>query len=254
MIHKISFQNGRGLTLRGIVSVPQKYDTAVIFLHGFPSNHQGFTASRLLPMFSRTNYLFLLFSFSHSSPSDGKFEDKLMGKEVADIKSAIDFLQKNYHFKKLVLMGHSTGAIDAALYAPRDPRVDKVILSGGVSDLKHAVRYDFTDQQVYDFWNKGYITYNAPGKWYHHKKLKKAFYDEFFTLDIPAALKKYHKPILILHGEKDEAVPVKEAHELFALANQPKRLVIIRDADHRFSEPKHFRKAMVQIKKFIEKN
>ncbi len=254
----ISFRNGRGLTLRGFIHAPklktgEKYGTAIIFLHGFPSNCLVFSSTRMAKVLEKTNYLFLTFSFSHSPPSDGKFEDKLMSKEVEDIKYAIDFLQKNYSFKQLILSGISTGAIDASLYAWRDKRISKLILLGAESDTKHSVRYDFTDQQVHDFWTKGYITYNRPGHWVHGKRLKKAYYDEFFTLDIPRAIKKYKRPLLIIHGENDEAVPLKEAEELLKLANKPKRLVIIRGADHRFSKPEYFLKMLKVIGEFVRK-
>ncbi|MBI2665458.1 alpha/beta hydrolase, partial [Candidatus Woesearchaeota archaeon] len=177
----------------------------------------------------------------------------LMSKEVEDIQSAIDFLYQNYTFKALVLIGHSTGAIDASLYAHRDKRIGKLILMGAESDTKHSVCYDFTDVQVRDFCLKGYTTYKHPEHWYHRKQLKKAFYDEFFTLDIPKAIKKFKKPLLIVHGEKDEAIPLSDPEELFRTANTPKKLVIIRGADHRFTAPKYFKKLLFVIDTFIRK-
>lgn len=241
------------MTLRGFISVPQKYNAAIIFLHGFPSHCAGFSVSRYLKIIEKLPYLFLTFDFSHTDTSDGNFEDKLMSKEVEDIKYAIDFLEKDYPFQKLILLGHSTGAIDAALYAHRDKRISALILTGAVSHLKNAVHYDFTDEQVRDFWKKGHIIYDRPGKWVHGKKLKKAFYDEFFTLDIPKAIEKYKKPLLIIHGEKDESVPLKEAQELFMMANKPKKLVVIKDADHRFSKILHFRKVLNVVGEFVER-
>ncbi len=174
-----------------------------------------------------------------------------MSQEVKDIKAAIDFLAGNYQFKKLILIGHSTGAIDASLYAHKDQRIHKLILLGAESDTKHSAHYDFTDQQIHDFWTKGYIRYHAPGRWYHHKRLKKAFYDEFFTLDIPKAIKKYKRPLLIIHGEKDEAVPSQDAQELYKMANRPKRLMLVKGSDHRFSKVTHFLKVAKEIYRFV---
>jgi len=234
------------------MSVPRKFETAIVFLHGFPSHIHGFSSSRYLKVIQKLPYLFCTFDFSHTDTSDGTFEDKLMSKEVDDVKYAIDFLEKNHQFRQLILIGHSTGAIDAALYAHKDTRITKLILTGAVSDLQNAVHYDFADQQVHDFWTKGYIVYDRPGKWMHGKKLKKAFYDEFFTLDIPAAIKKYKKPLLIVHGEKD-SIPVSEPQALLTMANKPKKLVIIRGADHSFTQATQFRKLLIVIGKFVEK-
>ncbi len=249
----ISLKNHNHELLRGIIHLPKNYNpktgTAIIYLHGFPGSMFG-SAKRFLTPLAKLGFLCMRFEFSGTNTSAGKFENKLMSTEVKEIKLAINFLKKNYGVQKLILIGHSTGAIDAALYAHKDKRITKLILSGGVSDLKHAVRYDFTDLQVYQLWKQGYITYHRPKHWTHNKKLNKAFYDEFFTLNIPKALKQFHKPILILHGEQDQGVFVKEAHELYKIANKPKKLTIIKDADHSFTKPKHFAQALNAIYKF----
>ncbi|MFH0869667.1 MAG: alpha/beta fold hydrolase [archaeon] len=248
----VKFKNREGLVLRGFVHKPKRYDTAVIVLHGFPGSCNGHSAPPAARMLERAGFLALRFSFSGSPPSDGRFEDKLMSKEADDIKYAIDFLEKNYLFKRLVLFGHSTGAIDAALYAHRDKRIDRLILTGGSGNLKEAVRYDFTDEQVRDFWSKGYMTYHRIGKWTYGKKLKKAFYDEFFRLDVLGSLHKFRKPVLIVHGGNDEAVrPDKDPYELYNAANKPKRLVIIKGSDHSFSKPRHRAQLAHYVLRFI---
>ena len=253
----VSFKNHRGLTLRGVVHVPQHYEKAVVWLHGFPGDMDG-TAKRFCTALSRNGYVCLRFDFSGSNTSDGKYEDKLMSEEVKDVRAAVNFIKKHYPTKKLVLAGISTGAIDAALYAHTDRRVSGLVLAGGVSYLDQAARYDFTDRQVREFWLKGY-THHPPlgklrrGSWIPNKgKLKKAFYDEFFTLDIPKAIKQYRKPLLVLHGEKDEAIPsAKDPHELYALAHKPKQLVIIKGGDHRLR--KQFRPALAALLRFIRR-
>ena len=39
-------------------------------------------------------------------------------------------------------------------------------------------------------------------------------------------------PVLISHGDPDTTIPTKEAHALFASANEPKKLLIIPGAGH----------------------
>ncbi|HIJ10769.1 TPA: alpha/beta hydrolase, partial [Candidatus Woesearchaeota archaeon] len=225
MLTNISFKNSRKQTLRGILHEPKKYDTAILFLHGFPSNIEGFTTTRLSKTIEKTNYLFMAFNFSHTLNSDGKFEEKLLSNELKDIKAAIDFLESNYKYTQLVVVGHSTGAINIALYAHKDKRIDKIVLIASSGELKHAVQYEFTPLQVREFWMKGYATYNRPGKWYHKKRIKKAYYDEFFTLDILGSLHKFKGPVLIIHPEKDQHIPITDARDLFTAATKPKKLV-----------------------------
>jgi uncharacterized protein len=255
-VRKIEFKNGRGLTLRGLVHEPRKYDTAIIFLHGFPGSIESNLSKRMGKTFGKLGYLVLRFEFSGTNKSDGNFEEKTMSKEVEDVKYAVDFLKKNFNFKKLILIGSSTGAIDAALYAHKDRRIDKLVLMGCDGNLKHAAHYDFTDEQVRDFWTKGFIVYkNKKGKkwWAHNKRLKKAFYDEFFTLDLPGSIHNFRKPILIVHGRKDMDVPFEEnVPELMAAANKPKRLAIIKNAGHSYSTPNQWKEVVLNINKFVK--
>jgi hypothetical protein len=39
-------------------------------------------------------------------------------------------------------------------------------------------------------------------------------------------------PLLILHGDRDEVVPLEQAKRLYAAANEPKQLHVIRGAEH----------------------
>ncbi|MFH1648963.1 MAG: alpha/beta fold hydrolase [Candidatus Woesearchaeota archaeon] len=251
MSEAISFKNNKGQVLKGFVHVPRKKaDIGVLILHGFP----GCMCSgrkRLAGALTAKGLYAMRFDFSGSHQSQGKFEDKLMSQEVKEVKYAIDYFMKNYPIKKLVLHGHSTGAIDAALYAHKDKRIWKLVLAGVVSHLNEAVRYDFTDEQMRDFWLKGHIVYRRKNKWYNMKRLKKAFYDEFFTLSIPKAMKRYNRPLLIIHGTEDMIPVKKDPIELHKLSNKPKKLVLIKGADHGFKKREHFRKYVGEIVRFV---
>lgn len=251
MIKPIEFKNSKNLTLRGLIHEPENFEIAVIFLHGFPASNNYPVSIRIGESLEKLNYLVLRFEFSGTNSSDGQLEDKLMSEEVNDIKYAIDFIHSNYSVKQLILVGHSTGAIDAALYAHQDARIDKVVLLGGVGNLKEAISYDFSAEQVQDFLSKGAITFNTPNHWTFNKKLKKAFYDEFFTLDVLGSLSKFENQVLIIHGENDEAVPVsKDPIELHQAAKNSK-LVIIKNADHKFLEPEHWNELITEVDNFI---
>ena len=45
--------------------------------------------------------------------------------------------------------------------------------------------------------------------------------------------------LLVIHGTADTVVPVADAHEIFAAAGDPKRLLLQPDGDHRMSDPAH---------------
>jgi dipeptidyl aminopeptidase/acylaminoacyl peptidase len=105
---------------------------------------------------------------------------------------------------------------------------------------------------IKDFWEKGHVTYKNPEKWHYKKNIKKAFYDEFFALSIEKSIKKFKKPVLIVHGTEDEAIPLEEAENLFKMANRPKKLVIIKGANHGFKKRNHWKKLTKEIEKFAK--
>jgi uncharacterized protein len=231
---RVSFKNHKGLTLRGVVHVPKRYDTAFVFLHGFPGSMSG-SSKRACTALAKKGWLCLRFDFSGSASSDGAFEHKLMSDEVKDTRAAIDFLAANYSYKKLILLGHSTGAIDAALYAHTDKRITGLVLAGTVAKLDEAAHYDFSDRQVREFWTKGYTHTRYKEPWMKKGgKLFKAFYDEFFTLDLPKAIRAYRRPLLVIHGSKDNLVPLSEAKAMHAQARSPKKFVVVQGGDHSF--------------------
>lgn len=45
--------------------------------------------------------------------------------------------------------------------------------------------------------------------------------------------------ILIIHGAKDETVPLSHANEIYRLASEPKKLIVQQNGDHRMSNETH---------------
>ena len=51
-------------------------------------------------------------------------------------------------------------------------------------------------------------------------------------------------PWLLVHGTEDDVVLIKDTHDIFEKANEPKQKLVIEGCDHVFSEDEH-RAAMV---------
>jgi dipeptidyl aminopeptidase/acylaminoacyl peptidase len=49
---------------------------------------------------------------------------------------------------------------------------------------------------------------------------------------------------MVIHGEKDELVPVDQAWEIFHSLGGPKEIRILEGADHRLTDPAHRSRAM----------
>jgi len=246
---RTAFLNRYGLTLRGEVHEAVDSLGTIIFLHGFPGTSQYIVSQRMIE-FSLERFNVFRFDFSGSGDSDGEFYDKLITKEVEDAHTAVTFIKELYP-GPIHLVGHSTGAIVASLYSEKPSTVSTVTLLGAVSDMKECIKYDFSEEQIYHFETKGFTTYDRPNHWTYGKSLSRAYYDEFFMIEILEALKKCKIPILIAHGDKDESVPFEtNPYELYEVANYPKWFVRISGADHKFTEEHHWinlKKAMTRF-------
>jgi len=75
------------------------------------------------------------------------------------------------------------------------------------------------------------------------QKIQKRFYEDLRNYDLLQAVRNA-PPILILHGSSDEVVPPTHAHKLYEAAREPKRLEIIKGADHVFSQRDQLKKVI----------
>ena len=61
--------------------------------------------------------------------------------------------------------------------------------------------------------------------------------NDMYTIGSVAAMASEVKvPWLLIHGDADDVVPIEDSREIFACANEPKRIIEIPGANHVFSE------------------
>jgi hypothetical protein len=115
-----------------------------------------------------------------------------------DALAAYEFAAARYQPRRIVLWGHSLGTGVAVRLASEKP-VGKLILEAPYSSTADVAASLFP-------W--------APVRWLMKDQLRS---DE--------RIGAVHVPLLIMHGAQDDAIPIRFGERLFALANQPKRLV-----------------------------
>ena len=135
--------------------------------------------------------------------------------EPGDYKVIIDFAVRGTN-KKPILIGVSEGA-GLSVLAASDPRM-KTEIAGviglGLSDI-NELGWHWEDAVIY-------LTHGVP-----HEP----------TFSIAAIVDRMAPvPLGAIHSMKDEFVPVSEVQQVLQRAREPKRLWIIKAADHRFSD------------------
>ncbi|MCU0614317.1 MAG: alpha/beta hydrolase [Desulfobacterales bacterium] len=75
---------------------------------------------------------------------------------------------------------------------------------------------------------------------------------EGLSFDIEKHLS-YIRNVLVIHGENDEVVPVSEAHKIYRIAGNPKKLMIQENGDHRMSSKAHQDKFFQTVAEWFNK-
>jgi putative redox protein len=237
---RISFSNSRGDTLVGILHHPEASAAtdAVILCHGMESDKNSEKLIVLGNTLAKRGLLTLRFDFSYVGESSGKFEDITYTGEVDDLRAAYS-LVRNRQNGRIGILGSSMGGTVALLFAAQEPTVAAAVT---VAAPLHPERFPtrvLTAAQLQQ-WRELGLTF------YHGQKLNVSLLHDLESLDVPRAVKSITCPVLVIHGDADEVVPVEEAHELYACLNSAKRLTVLPGCDHRLSDPDIMRAALAE--------
>ena len=224
----VEFNNGRGQRISGILHWPQgkKDPPAILICYGMLSNKDSRKHSHFAQILCEKGYLVLRFDFSFVGESGGKLSELTYSGEVEDLESAVAFIRQKTQ-GPIGLVGSSMGGAVALLYAAEDLKVRAVAVMASVA------RPDaFPKEDVARWEAQGHI--DSP-----FGPISLAFLKDAREKDVLGAVALLKTPLLLIHGEADELIPVTEALDIFQAARPPKRLDLIGGADHRFSEDAH---------------
>lgn len=196
----------------------------LIICHGIPAqvktvDDQGYPL--LARRFCNADFTTFIFNFRGAGLSSGNFDIRGWSR---DLRAAIDFVQPKVDC--LFLMGFSAGAAVSIHVAAQDRRVAGVVSCAspahfrveglkGLELLEHSRRVNIIKEASFppsvDDWLAGFSEVK-PIKWVD---------------------KISPRPLLLIHGDLDDVVPVSHAHSLYRQAKEPKEIKIISGFGHR---------------------
>jgi pimeloyl-ACP methyl ester carboxylesterase len=248
MEQSIHFYNYQEEKLAGTLHLPDEFKGGgVVFAHCFTCSRHTRIIRHICSDLAAAGFMALRFDFSGNGQSQGDFAASTYSKQIAEIQRAIDIIaDKGADW--IGLSGHSMGAVIAILTAAGINRVKAVCaLAGRLSGLN--VTHFFSKRQIKELHDTGRVSFSSRGR---PLQLSTAFFADAEQYNLPETLKSLQAPLMVVHGDHDEIVPVEDAYLAQKLNPLNTKLAIIPDADHMFSNEEHCLKISKLVVKWFK--
>ena len=226
----------------------QKNRDYIVFLHGFMSDLDGKKPKSFLKFAKKNKLGFLALEYSGHGKSSGKFTNGNISKWT---KETSILIKKIVKANKIIFIGSSMGAwislnqfkifkkqikgflgigsapefLENLMWNKFSKKMKAEIIKNGIYNLKHG-------QYIYP------ITLQLIKDGRKNKVLNKKI--------------NYKINITMIHGQKDEVVPISFSKKILKIfRNSKKKLVIVKNGDHSLSSPKHLMLLKKELKLII---
>ena len=226
----------------------QKNSDYIVFLHGFMSDLEGKKPKTFLNFTKKNKLGFLALEYSGHGKSSGKFTNGNISKWTNETSILIKKIVKT---NKIIFIGSSMGAwialnqfkifkkqikgflgigsapefLENLMWNKFSKKMKAETIKNGIYNLKHGdYIYPITHQLIRDG-RKNKIL---------NKKIN------------------YKTNVTMVHGQKDEVVPISYSKKVLKIfQNSKKKLVIVKNGDHSLSSPKYLKLLKKELKLII---
>ena len=269
-------------TLKGYENYPMAIDVTLpegnaprgiaLWAHGINGFKDWGGMPIIAEQFAQANLVFVKFNFSHNGTTPD-FPDEIVDKESYgndnyrirqhDLQCVIEWCAKKapewgVPEKRVHLIGHSRGGTDAILFASANGTTLRSLTTWAAVAEATTPWRGFSEKEMESWREKG-VFYRKHGRTGQDLPIYYQLYEEYQQhkqrLNVEQAAREVKVPWLIVHGEDDPAVFVKNAYDLKAY--QPEAEVkIIPQADHVFNRSHPWREKTLPeaTEKLVEAN
>ena len=226
----------------------QKDSDYIVFLHGFMSDLEGKKPKTFYNFAKKNKLSFLALEFSGHGKSSGKFTNGNISKWTRETTHIIKKIVKK---NRIILVGSSMGAwislnqfkffkkqiigflgigsapefLENLMWKKFSKKMKSETIKNGIYNLKHGnYVYPITLQLIKDGRKNKVL----------NKKIKSKIY------------------VTMIHGQKDEVVPVSYSRKILKIFEKAKKkLIIVKNGDHSLSSPKWLKLIKKELKLII---
>ena len=246
---KLTGANDKPFLLDAYYTANNKKKPVIVFCHGFKGFKDWGTFHLIAERFAKEDFVFIKFNFTHNgttieNPEEvvdtEAFANNNFNKELEDLDSVLHWVQNNdlipeteFDTSQIYLIGHSRGGAVALIKAAESKSVSKIITWASPYDLK----YGWDDEEVLLSWKEEGVKYVENKRTGKQLPMYFQIVEDFFNNRERFNLKKnveyLDKPMMVIHGTEDEAVPFEHAIEMKRW-NKSVNLELIPHANHTF--------------------
>jgi pimeloyl-ACP methyl ester carboxylesterase len=227
MITGTEIRNRAGESIDYTFHPGSRPDVLVILGHGLTGDKDRPLLVALAAGLSAAGWPCLRISYAGNGASEGRFEDSCLTKDVGDLQAVLDMVPNDTNS---VYAGHSMGGAAGVLTAARDIRICGLVSLAGMTHTADFVRREF-----------GTVTPDEGCMWEDEEfPLSRKFVDDLTHIgDTLSAAEAVTQPWLLIHGEADDVVPVRDGRDAYEAATCEKEWLEIAGAGHSFDESSH---------------
>jgi alpha-beta hydrolase superfamily lysophospholipase len=189
--YRIMTQNQK--SIEAILCGPDNTGPLIIGIHGYEN-----TVEKLVPIsgfLTARGYRCLLINTRNHGESDADSYSTIM-QYIQDLQAAINFSRElSPANDKLILLGHSLGAVACLYVAPGEPRISAVISIASFADMKQQLQQTFRDNK--------FPTWLIPVML---RFLELAHHIRMRDFSAQYNIARISVPLLLLHGSEDQLV------------------------------------------------
>ena len=220
----------------------------IVFLHGFMSDLEGKKPNVFLRFAKKNKISFLALEYSGHGKSSGNFINGNITKWSNETSALIKKYVKKNNF---TIIGSSMGAwIALKQFQKFKNQINSFLGIGSAPEfLENLMWKKFTKKMKAEIIKKG-IYHLKHGNYEYpitHQLIKDGRKNKVLNKKIDSKIK-----ITMVHGQKDEVVPVSYSRKVLKIfKNAKKKLLIIKGGDHSLSEKKWLKKILQELQLII---
>ena len=226
----------------------QKNNTYIVFLHGFMSDLEGEKPKIFLNFAKKNKFGFLALEYSGHGKSSGNFNNGNISKWSKETKLLIRKIVKK---NKIFLIGSSMGAwISLNQFDFFEKQIVGFLGIGSAPEfLEHLIWNKFSKKIKKQILKKK-IYYLKHGEYTYpitFQLIKDGRKNKVLNKNIKSKIN-----VTMIHGQKDEVVPVSYSRKVLKIfQNAKKKLVIVNNGDHSLSSQKWLQIIIKELKLII---